>query len=438
MNKYFRKLLGLLQHGKQIQQASPSHQRPPLKTPEEWCTYWKAQGQPWRTEPEIDMKRQEELAQRRAIVPDIEKGIYPFRRMKLSRADVEWLLATHENGRGPVDWHDESQREREGLDMRGADLRAVDLQSLPLACTRGGLNRSEWVGGATLEQSKMAQAHFEQAKLSLAHLEGVSLGWAHLEEVNLSGAHLEGADLYGAHLEGAYLYETHLEGTSLRNAFFDPASVFQYVTLENEKLGIVSLSDVHWGNMNLSLVNWAQLTMLGDELEARQPKRWDGRTKNSNDRLRDYRRAVRAYRQVAVVLQEQGLNEEARRFAYRAQTLQRIVLRLQRKFGRYLFSLFLELLAGYGYKPGRSFLAYLLVIIGFATIYYVLGHTVGPPLSPLGAFVFSMTSFHGRGFFPGGIVLDDPLTVLAAIEAFVGLIIEVTFIATLTQRFFGK
>jgi hypothetical protein len=66
-----------------------------------------------------------------------------------------------------------------------------------------------------------------------------------------------------------------------------------------------------------------------------------------------------------------------------------------KKIGQYLFSLFLDLLAGYGYKPWR-------------------------------------------GFFPGGIRLDDPLTVLAALEAFVGLFIEVTFIATLTQRLFGK
>ena len=63
---------------------------------------------------------------------------------------------------------------------------------------------------------------------------------------------------------------------------------------------------------------------------------------------------------------------------------------------------------------------------------------VEPSLSPVGAWVFSMTSFHGHGFFPGGIQLDDPLTVLAAIEAFVGLLIEVTFIATLSQRLFGK
>jgi hypothetical protein len=53
-------------------------------------------------------------------------------------------------------------------------------------------------------------------------------------------------------------------------------------------------------------------------------------------------------------------------------------------------------------------------------------------------FSTGVNTFHGRGFFPGGITLDDPLTVIAAIEAFLGLIIEVTFIATLTQRFFGK
>jgi len=46
-------------------------------------------------------------------------------------------------------------------------------------------------------------------------------------------------------------------------------------------------------------------------------------------------------------------------------------------------------------------------------------------------------SFHGRGFFPRGIALDDPLTILAACEAFVGLLIEATCIATHTQPLFG-
>ena len=81
---------------------------------------------------------------------------------------------------------------------------------------------------------------------------------------------------------------------------------------------------------------------------------------------------------------------------------------------------------------------YLAVILGWATAYFEIGRTVKPHLSMLAALVFSVTSFHGRGFFPGGISLDNPLTELAAAEAVIGLIIEISFIATFTQRFFGK
>src|SRR5947207_982956 len=69
---------------------------------EAWRAYWAKQGQPWRTEPEIDAERQKYLDERRTVPPDINKGIYPFKDIKLNRADVEWLLATHESGRGPV------------------------------------------------------------------------------------------------------------------------------------------------------------------------------------------------------------------------------------------------------------------------------------------------------------------------------------------------
>jgi hypothetical protein len=62
-------------------------------------------------------------------------------------------------------------------------------------------------------------------------------------------------------------------------------------------------------------------------------------------------------------------------------------------------------------------------------------------LYPPDAFVYSLTSFHGRGFFPGlqsQHSLHDPLVMLAAIEAVVGLFIEISFIATFTKRFFGS
>src|SRR5262245_42083021 len=80
-----------------------------------WRAYWQTLQQPWRTEPELDAERQGPLARRREITPSIREGAYPFGGMTLGRAEVEWLLATHEHGRGPVDWDDGAQRGRQGL-----------------------------------------------------------------------------------------------------------------------------------------------------------------------------------------------------------------------------------------------------------------------------------------------------------------------------------
>ncbi len=120
------------QNGKQ----APAVQHPTNDDIEAWKAYWKAQGQSWRTEPEIDLARQKYLAERRSIKPDWKQGIFPFKDIKLNRSDVEWLLATHEDGHGPVDWNDDSQREREGLDLRGANLDQANLSDLPLARSR--------------------------------------------------------------------------------------------------------------------------------------------------------------------------------------------------------------------------------------------------------------------------------------------------------------
>src|SRR5262249_34426049 len=112
----------------------------------DWLAYWRTLGQPWRTEPEISPERHRVPAARRALQPDIMQGSYPFggRELALTRADVEWLLVTHEEGCGPVNWADPAQRTREGLDLRGADLSGVDLHGLPLASLRGGLVEDEW------------------------------------------------------------------------------------------------------------------------------------------------------------------------------------------------------------------------------------------------------------------------------------------------------
>lgn len=423
-------------------------QRPISDDPETWKSYWKAQGCAWRTEPEINAERQKYLAERRAIVPDIEKGIYPFRDIKLSRADVEWLLVTHESGRGPVDWSDEKQREREGLDLRGTDLHGVDLSCLPLTCLRGGAYpKYEWlpvayslsdIAGVRLEDANLSKAHLEGANFIYAHLERSDLSQAYLEEADLRLAHLEKADLYAAHLEGSNFYRAHLEAVNLSGTYMTASTKLREITLGNKQLGFVLLSAIHWDDVDLSVVNWTQMHSLGNEYQAPRRRGDNSERKDTASRLLKYQEAVRANRRLAVALQSQGLNEEAARFAYRAQLCQRIVLRLQKKFGQYLFSLLLDLLAGYGYRPGRSVIWYLATILVFGLAYHFLG---GLTLYPPDAFVFSVMSFHGRGFFPAlsqETNLHNPLVMLAALEAIIGLLIEISFIATFTQRFFGR
>lgn len=512
MNKYVRKLFEVLFKNHQIQQIVYTPLQHTFRPPEEWRQYWQSQGQPWRTEPEIGAKRQEELRKRRAIVPDIEKGIYPFKGMKLSRADVEWLLAGHENGRGPVDWSDETQYGRQGLDLRGADLRSVDLRGLPLAGMQAGLTQQATeeqceAGAAHLENADLGEANLERAAFPYAHTEGADLSrvnlkkanltCAHLEDARLHDAYLEGASFYVAHLEraglfsaymertdlreanleGAFLCGAHLEGANLRSArlertdlreaylgkailtlaYLDEAFLDDIILNDEKHIGPL-LADVRWGNANLAVVKWSLVNVLGDEHEARQKKR-DGRMKERRVRLREYEEAVRANRQLGIVLQAQGLNRDALRFTYRAQVLEKHALGIEmilhgmtlrqriQTLGLWLFSWFLYLLAGYGYKPLRSLLAYLFVIIGFAASYFLLGlhdvvgphHVFGPyHLTWFEAIVVSMTAFHGRGFFANQFQPGDPQAFVAAFEAFVGLLIEVTLIATLTRRLFGQ
>lgn len=152
----------------------------------------------------------------------------------------------------------------------------------------------------------------------------------------------------------------------------------------------------------------------------------------------DREAVVGAYRQLVAQLRAQGMSEVADRFLYRAQVVQRRVYLRRFRILQYLGSLFLDLISGYGYRPGRSLIAYILVILGFAAAYFGLGGANGRPLSWNEAIVISMTAFHGRGFFSAVFQPGDLQAAVAAIEAFIGLLIEIVFIATFTQRFFAR
>src|SRR5437899_375795 len=140
--------------------------RPGANDPVAWQAYWKVRGMPWRRDPEIDEDRKVELAQLRESSSDS-----PFRYTSLSRADVEWLLETHEFM----------------LDLAWADLVGASLQ------------------GAHLDNANLQEAHLDNANLQEAELRE-----ANLQEAHLDNANLQGASLWKANLQGAELWGTNL------------------------------------------------------------------------------------------------------------------------------------------------------------------------------------------------------------------------------------
>jgi hypothetical protein len=105
--------------------------------------------------------------------------------------------------------------------------------------------------------------------------------------------------------------------------------------------------------------------------------------------------------------------------------------------GAYLFSLFLAVLTGYGFRMKCIIIAYTLLMLAFAGAYWSLD--LPPPhISTFWqALSLSVTAFHGR-VFSNPFLLTEPQLVVTALEAIFGLGIEGVFIAMLTQRFFNR
>jgi hypothetical protein len=274
------------------------------------------------------------------------------------------------------------------------------------------------------------------------HLEGALLSRVYLEGADLQAAHLAQANLFGAHLEGALLSQAHLEGAILSRAYFDASDYFSRTSLASGEDGAVQVADVRWNGVSLATVDWAEFRMLGDEQEARRGSTSLGKRKDTPKRREEYEAAVRANRQFAIALREQGLNEYADRFAYRAQLCQRQVLCRQgvRKWPAYLGSLLLWALSGYGYRIWRIFAAYTLAVLVFAAIFFHTGMPNDPATTlrdhVLNALLVSLTAIHGRVFFEQ--FNFTPQAWIAAIESVVGIVIEGIFVAMLIQRWFQR
>lgn len=310
--------------------------------------------------------------------------------------------------------------DRSELHLEGANLKQTHLKSASLF-------------GADLERAIFVGAHLEGADLSFAHLDRTNFSMARLEHARLDQAHAVRANFWGAHLEGASLQAAHLEGSYTVQASFSRLS-----RLHNAHLNFASLDQADLQATNLAVLDWTEVNQLGDEAIARQTEDSEGRPKDAKTRLTVFQAAIRANRQLAMLLRGQGMNTEADHFAFRAQLCQGQVYRYQGKHLQQFGSFLLNLVSRYGYRPLRSVVAYILVIGFFTGLYLLNAQFAAPHLTWDEALVLSISSFHGRGFFSTDITLGNNLARIAAGEAIIGLLLEITFIATFTQQFFAR
>jgi hypothetical protein len=394
----------------------------------------------------ISPERQAELLA--ACRANLEAGRAPYAGVRIrTGGEVSWIIAQNPLWSGEYDEYTVKYRlipegiHVERINLKGAWLADINLTGMKLR--RADLSGANLVR-AILSDTDLVDADLSNTDLGFSDLSGANLNW-----VDLSGAHLREVSLRNArltftNLQSAGLARCDLRGANLRNARMDAATLLGDIGIDSTTL----VRDVVWNGAPLTSIDWSKVDHLGDEdrgsIRRHPEKEYSERAAS----LEKYQGAARANQQLSVALRGQGITEASSRFAYRAQIFQRKVLLRNAHFLRWFGSLLLDLVSGYGYRPGRTLLCYLATIFGFMLGYLLVTH--GTPVfglhEPAGthplqwyeALVFSITSFHGRGFFPQGITLSDPVAVLAALEAVIGLVIEIIFIATFTQRFFAK
>jgi hypothetical protein len=117
------------------------------------------------------------------------------------------------------------------------------------------------------------------------------------------------------------------------------------------------LRDIDWQGVSLTRVYWPK--RLGEEQDVAKAGR-------GIVRITHYKNAARAYRNLSLALRSQGLLTPASNCWLREQVLERKATFLEGNLLGWVFSWLLNLVAGYGERPARSLVAYLLVLVGFA------------------------------------------------------------------------
>lgn len=373
-------------------------------------------------------QRQQEL--RDAAAANRAREQPPYAGVRIAtRGELDWIMTT-EGWRGDYDGY----YVRYTLIPRGeiyipADLRGANLGKVALGDVR--LRLADFRGAnlvyAGLRGAHLRDAQFDQADIGFADFEGAELDYSSFATTRMRRVNLSHAIVKYSTLIGARLHQANLTSADLHGARFDEATILSEAKLDSG----TRLGDVIWDDAGLTRINWNSLKRFGDEAKI-------AAADNRAERLEAEDLAVRAYLQLALALQEQGVTDAAARYAIRGQQLRRRLLRHRWRLFAWIASWVLAIASGYGYRLWRIFVTYVIIVLVCAVVYFGLGwYGYGPSIQPQEALLASVTAFHGR-VFSEEFSLQSPQAWVAAIEAILGFVVEGIFIAMLVQRVFNR
>ncbi|GCE07065.1 pentapeptide repeat-containing protein [Dictyobacter aurantiacus] len=368
------------------------------------------------------------------------QGAY-FDKASLRQADLRKIQAIGSSWQdAQAERADFSEASLQGAEMTRANLRNSNLRKASLQQVE--LSHATLTGAylhdAEMQEVTLQRARLDEADLSLIYAMGANLRQASLKGAYMRGAHLEGSDLTRASLKGADLSRAHLAGATMNAATLDRQTQLTDIELTGSGYQRASLVDISWGDVVLSRIDWSTMTRDKNAHGTRGSMREASEATSLRQHSANSQEALRSYRQLTLVLKQQGLDEDSARFAYAAHQLQRELYWRHHTYGAWFCSLLLDLLAGYGYRPWRLLAAYALIILSSTLAYFVIGSFSAPHLTLLDAALISVTAFHGRVFWEDATHPSRLRLWIMAAEALAGLVIESVLIAVLVRRLMNR
>jgi len=335
----------------------------------------------------------------------------------------------------------------EGLDLsRQVFEEAIDLSDLDL---HGIIFRNARFP-TQFEGKQEVGAKFDGSNLNGADLRSIGLEYAQFKTLNDQHTYLEGADLRGSLLRNA-----NFQGADLRGARFGEVA-------EAEPYPAAMLDDTDFRGSYLPRANFKGCYFDGTKLEGAfirgadileahlDEADWGRYVIGEESKKEELHFAESIYRQLKQWYTTAGHYDIAGEFLFREMEAKRKNLSwFQPKEGRWLgwwplrgqkvrLNVY-KWLYGYGERPWRVVLSGMLVLFGFALVYFFL-HGVAPYTLTVQAFggslYYSAVSFTALGYGPWFSTSSVRSWVqgLGAFEAFIGVFTIALFLVTFTRK----